>query len=247
MAVVLCPQTVVDEWLETYKQDQETGFLELANFIIRSCGCRGGGSLRGALSLLFCWWGLPPPPSLGTLVSPLGHPLGRHGDPGDVQEPAELGDHPAADGKVRGGAGWAWGGGGRQRGGWGARLTPSPLQDSSEYPLSLGTQPWRRFRAGFCELVAAVVRQCQYTVVYDGFLMDTLISLLTGLSDSQVRAFRHTSTLAGRQLPGGGLPAGSPGGVPAPTALLSSHEADDGAGERGAGHEPAPGEQPAAV
>jgi len=27
--------------------------------------------------------------------------------------------------------------------------------------------------------------------------MDTVISLLTGLSDSQVRAFRHTSTLAG--------------------------------------------------
>lgn len=28
--------------------------------------------------------------------------------------------------------------------------------------------------------------------------MDNLISLLTGLSDSQVRAFRHTSTLAGK-------------------------------------------------
>lgn len=28
--------------------------------------------------------------------------------------------------------------------------------------------------------------------------MDTVISLLTGLSDSQVRAFRHTSTLAGQ-------------------------------------------------
>lgn len=28
--------------------------------------------------------------------------------------------------------------------------------------------------------------------------MDTVISLLTGLSDSQVRAFRHTSTLAGK-------------------------------------------------
>lgn len=29
-------------------------------------------------------------------------------------------------------------------------------------------------------------------------MMDTVISLLTGLSDSQVRAFRHTSTLAGK-------------------------------------------------
>lgn len=31
-------------------------------------------------------------------------------------------------------------------------------------------------------------------------MMDTVISLLTGLSDSQVRAFRHTSTLAGKGL-----------------------------------------------
>lgn len=29
--------------------------------------------------------------------------------------------------------------------------------------------------------------------------MDNVISLLTGLSDSQVRAFRHTATLAGKQ------------------------------------------------
>jgi len=28
--------------------------------------------------------------------------------------------------------------------------------------------------------------------------MDNMISLLTGLSDSQVRAFRHTATLAGK-------------------------------------------------
>lgn len=129
---------------------------------------------------------------------------GRRGNPEDVQAPAELGDHPAADGEVRGGAGQA-------RGVLAAQPVGSPAhpclpQDSAEYPLSLGTQPWRRFRAAFCELVAAVVRRCQYSVVYDEFLMDALISLLTGLSDSQVRAFRHTSTLAGRQLPRGGSP-----------------------------------------
>ena len=44
-----------------------------------------------------------------------------------------------------------------------------------------------------------LVYQCQYGLLYDGFPMDNLISLLTGLSDSQVRAFRHTSTLAGKQ------------------------------------------------
>lgn len=41
------------------------------------------------------------------------------------------------------------------------------------------------------------MRQCQYSIIYDEYMMDTVISLLTGLSDSQVRAFRHTSTLAG--------------------------------------------------
>lgn len=30
--------------------------------------------------------------------------------------------------------------------------------------------------------------------------MDNVISLLTGLSDSQVRAFRHTATLAGKDI-----------------------------------------------
>ncbi|KAM6360762.1 cohesin subunit SA-3, partial [Pluvialis apricaria] len=114
------------------------GFLELANFIIRSCGCRGVVTLE----------------------------MFRNLQNSEIIQ----------------------------------QLTEKFEENSPEYPLSLSTQPWRRFRAGFCELVAVVVRQCQYGVVYDGFLMDTLISLLTGLSDSQVRAFRHTSTLAAMKL-----------------------------------------------
>lgn len=58
-------------------------------------------------------------------------------------------------------------------------------------------QQWKKFRANFCEFVQILVRQCQYSIIYDQFLMDNVISLLTGLSDSQVRAFRHTATLAG--------------------------------------------------
>ncbi|TNN88658.1 Cohesin subunit SA-2 [Liparis tanakae] len=42
--------------------------------------------------------------------------------------------------------------------------------------------------------------ECQYSIIYDEYMMDTVISLLTGLSDSQVRAFRHTSTLAAMKL-----------------------------------------------
>ena len=34
-------QTVVSEWLEDYKQDQEAGLLELINFLVQCCGCKG--------------------------------------------------------------------------------------------------------------------------------------------------------------------------------------------------------------
>lgn len=58
-------------------------------------------------------------------------------------------------------------------------------------------QQWKKFKMNFCEFVHTLVKHCQYSIIYDQFLMDNVISLLTGLSDSQVRAFRHTATLAG--------------------------------------------------
>ena len=57
---------------------------------------------------------------------------------------------------------------------------------------------WKKFRQNFCDFIAILVKQCQYSIIYDQYLMDNVISLLTGLSDSQVRAFRHTATLAGK-------------------------------------------------
>lgn len=56
---------------------------------------------------------------------------------------------------------------------------------------------WKRFRSSFCEFVSVLVAHCKYSGVFDSYLTDTLISLLTELSDSRVRAFRHTCTLAG--------------------------------------------------
>ncbi|XP_039198385.1 cohesin subunit SA-3 isoform X4 [Crotalus tigris] len=79
-------------------------------------------------------------------------------------------------------------------------LTESFEEDSAEYPLLLNTPTWRRFRAGFCEFIAVLVHRAQHNVVYDEYLMDSLIAFLTGMSDSQVRAFRHTSTLAAMKL-----------------------------------------------
>lgn len=72
------------------------------------------------------------------------------------------------------------------------------MQDNEDYPLIRTGPYWKKFKANFCEFIAVLVQQCQCSILYDNYLMDTIISLLTGLADSMVRAFRHTSTLAGK-------------------------------------------------
>ncbi|XP_067323235.1 cohesin subunit SA-3 [Anolis sagrei] len=131
-------ESVVDDWLDGYKQDKEAGFLELVNFLVQSCGCKGTVTLEMLRGL----------------------------------QNSEI---------IQ-------------------RLTESFDEESAEYPLSLNSPAWRRFRVGFCELIAVLVRRAQHGVIYDEYLMDSLVALLTGMSDSQVRAFRHTSTLAAMKL-----------------------------------------------
>uniref|UniRef100_A0AAQ5YTG4 Cohesin subunit SA n=1 Tax=Amphiprion ocellaris TaxID=80972 RepID=A0AAQ5YTG4_AMPOC len=80
------------------------------------------------------------------------------------------------------------------------KMTEEFDEDSGDYPLTLSGPQWKKFRISFCDFIAVLVRQCQYSIIYDEYMMDTVISLLTGLSDSQVRAFRHTSTLAAMKL-----------------------------------------------
>uniref|UniRef100_A0A6J0TXW5 Cohesin subunit SA n=1 Tax=Pogona vitticeps TaxID=103695 RepID=A0A6J0TXW5_9SAUR len=72
--------------------------------------------------------------------------------------------------------------------------------DNEDYPLIKPGPYWKKFKTNFCEFAAVLVQQCQYSILYDSYLMDTVISLLTGLADSMVRAFRHTSTLAAMKL-----------------------------------------------
>ena len=89
---------------------------------------------------------------------------------------------------------------------------------------------------GFCELMTVLVHRAQYGVIYDGFLMDSLIALLTGMSDSQVRAFRHTSTLAGRTVRGRDQDPGSLrdlGRLMLFPLFPASHETDDWPRARG--------------
>ncbi|KAL6091831.1 hypothetical protein STEG23_023268 [Scotinomys teguina] len=131
-------QTLVDEWLENYKQDENAGFLELVNFFIRSCGCKSTVT-----------------PEMFKMMSN-----------------SEIIQH----------------------------LTEEFSEDSGDYPLISPGPSWKKFQGSFCEFVKTLVYQCQYSLLYDGFPMDDLISLLVGLSDSQVRAFRHTSTLAAMKL-----------------------------------------------
>lgn len=80
------------------------------------------------------------------------------------------------------------------------KMTEEFDEESGEYPLIMPGIQWKKFKMNFCEFVQSLVKQCQYSIIYDQFLMDNVISLLTGLSDSQVRAFRHTATLAAMKL-----------------------------------------------
>ncbi|KAM4820558.1 cohesin subunit SA-3 isoform 2-T2 [Thomomys bottae] len=131
-------QSLVDEWLDNYKQDESKGFLELINFFVRSCGCKG-------------------------MVTPAMF---------KKMSNSEIIQH----------------------------LTEQFNEDSGEYPLTAPGPSWKKFQGSFCEFIKTLVYQCQYSLLYDSFPMDELISLLTGFSDSQVRAFRHTSTLAAMKL-----------------------------------------------
>lgn len=80
------------------------------------------------------------------------------------------------------------------------KMTEEFDEESGEYPLIMPGLQWKKFKGNFCDFVQTLVKQCQYSIIYDQFLMDHVISLLTGLSDSQVRAFRHTATLAAMKL-----------------------------------------------
>ncbi|KAG5853206.1 hypothetical protein ANANG_G00070620 [Anguilla anguilla] len=111
---------VVDEWLDSYKQEKEAGLLELINFIVQCCGCKGVVSRE-----MF-----------------------------DTMQNAEII----------------------------SILTKEFNEDSVKYPLSSLSSPPRTL------------------LLYDEYLFSALLALLTGLTDSQVRAFRHTSTFIAMKL-----------------------------------------------
>nr|XP_057931328.1 cohesin subunit SA-1 isoform X2 [Doryrhamphus excisus]XP_057931329.1 cohesin subunit SA-1 isoform X2 [Doryrhamphus excisus] len=81
-----------------------------------------------------------------------------------------------------------------------ATLTKQFDLNEATYPLSKPGPSLKRFKAGLCEFARVLVHSCRCSLIYDGYLFPFVLSLLTGLTDSQVRAFRHTSTLLALKL-----------------------------------------------
>ncbi|XP_073343307.1 cohesin subunit SA-1-like [Pagrus major] len=79
-------------------------------------------------------------------------------------------------------------------------LTKEFNEDSVNYPLCTPGPLLKRFKASLCEFARVLVHSCRNSLIYDEYLFPSLLALLTGLSDSQVRAFRHTSTLLAMKL-----------------------------------------------
>uniref|UniRef100_A0A8C0EX75 Cohesin subunit SA n=1 Tax=Bubo bubo TaxID=30461 RepID=A0A8C0EX75_BUBBB len=130
--------SVVNDWIEAYKQDRNVALLDLINFFIQCSGCQGMVTAEMIQSL---------------------HKK-------DVMR----------------------------------KMTETFDEDNEDYPLIRTGPYWKKFKANFCEFIAVLVQQCQCNILYDSYLMNAIISLLTDLADSMVRAFRHTSTLAAMKL-----------------------------------------------
>ncbi|XP_078117464.1 cohesin subunit SA-2 [Sander vitreus] len=79
-------------------------------------------------------------------------------------------------------------------------LTKEFNEDSVNYPLCTPGPQLRRFKASLCEFIRVLVSSCRNSLIFDEYLFPSLLALLTGMSDSQVRAFRHTSTLLAMKL-----------------------------------------------
>uniref|UniRef100_A0A8B9HNR3 Cohesin subunit SA n=1 Tax=Astyanax mexicanus TaxID=7994 RepID=A0A8B9HNR3_ASTMX len=143
-------QSVVDDWIESYKQDRDMALLDLINFFIQCSGCKGTVRIEMFRNM-----------QNAEIIRKM------------TEEFDEVCCH---------------------------LIHFLVLLDSGDYPLTIAGPQWKKFRYNFCEFIGVLIRQCQYSIIYDEYMMDTVISLLTGLSDSQVRAFRHTSTLAAMKL-----------------------------------------------
>ncbi|XP_030056490.1 cohesin subunit SA-2 isoform X2 [Microcaecilia unicolor] len=155
-------QSVVDDWIEAYKEDQDIALLDLINFFIQCSGCKGMVTAEMFQSR-----------HNSTVINKMSEEF-------DKETGLQYKKFMAYP--------------------WILSVTWPMAMDSENYPLVKPGSYWKKFKTNFSELIVVLMQQSQYNIIYDGYLMDTVISLLTGLAESQVRALRHTSTLAAMKL-----------------------------------------------
>ena len=54
-------------------------------------------------------------------------------------------------------------------------MTEEFEEESGEYPLTTPGQYWKKFRANFCDFVELLVRQCQYSIIYDQVMIMIIV------------------------------------------------------------------------
>lgn len=47
------------------------------------------------------------------------------------------------------------------------KMTEEFDEESGEYPLIMTGQQWKKFKVNFCDYVQTLVKQCQYSIIYD--------------------------------------------------------------------------------
>eukprot|EP00794_Sanderia_malayensis_P010977 gene10977-12140_t len=128
-------RAVLDDWIDNYNEDREGALVDLIQFFVQCCGCKG----KVTREMI------------------------------EAEETVQA---------IR-------------------QLTELFDEDSHEYPLIATGPASKKFKNNISQFIELLIGQCQNSIIYDEIMMDTLISWIIGLSDSQVRAFRHTSTFAG--------------------------------------------------
>lgn len=130
-------QVLVENWIDTYKKNQEQASIDLINFLIKSCGCRGKLSKNIFKSKEY-----------NDAINELVDYFDTNNDEG-----------------------------------------------ATDYPIINTQLQFKRFKVNFTEFIQLLIQKCQHSILYDQFMLDNLLTFLICLSDSQIRAFRHTSTL----------------------------------------------------
>ena len=154
-------QSIVDDWIETYKKNKEAAMCELIKFVVRCTGCKINKTKTFIDKELL---------RTKEFTEFITHLAESYNIINENNNNDDINDENNNDEQQQ--------------------------QNVQIYPLMQTSLQARRFKANIAEFLQLLVNHCQYSIVYDGFMMDVFISFLIGLADSQVRAFRHTATTA---------------------------------------------------